>query len=71
MIRSKLRKAAFGLGIAATLISASALAAPMGADEARHLLARTGFQPTPEEIAVFERLDYARRPTSLQSWSEG
>jgi uncharacterized protein (DUF1800 family) len=59
MIKSTLRGAAIGLGIAAALASSSALAAAMGTDQARHLLARTGFQPTPEEVAIFERLDYA------------
>jgi len=53
-----LRGVAIGLGIATALASSSALAAAMGTDQARHLLARTGFQPTPEEVALFERLDY-------------
>ncbi len=59
MIRSGMQGFAVGLGVAVALATAPALAAPMGADMARHLLARTGFQPTPEEIARFERLDYA------------
>lgn len=58
MARSMVRGLAIGVGLAVAW-TAAALAAPMGTDEARHLLARTGFQPTPEEVAVFERLDYA------------
>ena len=53
-----------GLALAAALaggmLAAAAHAAPMGSDEARHLLARTGFQPTPDEIAEFSRLEYAQ-----------
>jgi uncharacterized protein (DUF1800 family) len=35
-----------------------ASAATMGADEARHLLSRTGFGPTPADIAELQGLDY-------------
>ena len=59
MVRSGWRHAAIGLGLIGVLGAAPALAAPMGTDEARHLLARTGFQPTPGDITTFERLDYA------------
>jgi uncharacterized protein (DUF1800 family) len=37
----------------------AAQASPMGADEARHLLARTGFGPTPAEVAAFASLTRA------------
>lgn len=47
-----------GLALVASLAAGPALAAPMGTDAARHLLARTGFLPTEEEIAAFERLDH-------------
>lgn len=59
MIQSMLRGVAIGLGIAAAMASTSALAGGMGTDQARHFLARTGFQPTPAEVAAYERLDYA------------
>jgi uncharacterized protein (DUF1800 family) len=36
-----------------------ALAAGMDAAEARHLLSRTGFGPTPSDIAALQALDYA------------
>jgi uncharacterized protein (DUF1800 family) len=58
MLPARLRAIAIGTGLA-VLFSTSALAAPMGTDQARHLLARTGFQPTPQEVAAFERLEYA------------
>ena len=45
---------ALPLTAAATLAHA---ATPMGLDDARHLLARTGFGPTAAEIATFARLD--------------
>lgn len=59
MARSAVRGLAIGFGFAAALAASTAMAAPMGTDEARHLLARTGFQPTPDDVAAFERLDYA------------
>lgn len=59
MIGSLARTMALSAGLAIALSAGAVSAAPMGTDEARHLLARTGFQPTPSEIAAFERLDYA------------
>jgi uncharacterized protein (DUF1800 family) len=59
MLGSILRYAAISTGIAVALVVQSAMAAPMGTEQARHLLARTGFQPTPGEIATFERMDHA------------
>ncbi|MGE0152407.1 MAG: DUF1800 family protein [Reyranellaceae bacterium] len=53
-----LRGLAIALGLAAAL-SGPAFAGPMGTEQARHLLARTGFQPTPADLAAFERLDHA------------
>lgn len=58
MIRSVLRRALMGLGIVAAVSAVPAMAAPMGTEQARHLLARTGFQPTPKDVETFERLDY-------------
>ena len=37
---------------------AALAASPMGIDDARHLLTRTGFMPTPEQIRQFAALDY-------------
>ena len=45
------------LGLAALFACAYAGAAPMGADDARHLLARTGFGPSSGEVARFAALD--------------
>jgi uncharacterized protein (DUF1800 family) len=59
MLPARIRTIALGAGLAVVL-SGTAFAAPMGTDQARHLLARTGFQPTPQEVAAFERLDYAQ-----------
>jgi len=60
MPASFMRQASIGVGLMAlALFSASAQAAPMGTEQARHLLSRTGFQPTPSEVAAFEQLDYA------------
>jgi uncharacterized protein (DUF1800 family) len=44
------------LFVCTLLFATGGLAAPMGADEARHLLVRTGFGATPAEIADFARL---------------
>ncbi|MBL8674034.1 MAG: DUF1800 domain-containing protein, partial [Rhodospirillales bacterium] len=49
-----------GVGAVALMTGAipRARAAAMGADDARHLLSRTGFGPTPAEIAEYARLDF-------------
>ncbi len=47
-----------GMGSMVPLALRPAFAAAMGADEARHLLSRTGFGPTPSEIADLQGLDY-------------
>jgi uncharacterized protein (DUF1800 family) len=57
MLPARIRTLAIGTGLAVVL-SGAALAAPMGTEQARHLLARTGFQPTPQEVAAFERLSH-------------
>jgi uncharacterized protein (DUF1800 family) len=44
------------LGLAWLLCAGAALAAPVGAEEARHLLSRTGFSASPEETATFAAL---------------
>ncbi|GAB3243926.1 DUF1800 domain-containing protein [Chitinimonas naiadis] len=41
------------------LVTSLASAAPMGEADARHLLARTGFGPTPAELADYARLERA------------
>ena len=48
------------LVLAATLVAASARAASMGADDARHLLARTGFGASAADIQRFATLDRAQ-----------
>jgi uncharacterized protein (DUF1800 family) len=58
MIPVILRQAAIGVGLSVALAAQGALAAPMGTEQARHLLARTGFQPTPADVAAFEKLDH-------------
>jgi uncharacterized protein (DUF1800 family) len=47
-----------GVGAVAPAVLRPAFAAAMGAEEARHLLSRTGFGPTPAEIAELQGLDY-------------
>lgn len=73
-----------GLGVAAAalLAAAAAAAAPLGFDDARHLLARTGFAPARAEVdayvgltraqAVDRLLDAARTEarTPLPSWAD-
>ena len=44
------------LGVAVAVLSMAGSAAPMGFDEARHLLARTGFGPTDAEIRGYAAL---------------
>ncbi|HEX2887061.1 DUF1800 domain-containing protein [Vineibacter terrae] len=47
-----------GVGVLAPSVLRPAAAAAMGADEARHLLSRTGFGPTPSDIAELQGVDY-------------
>jgi uncharacterized protein (DUF1800 family) len=47
--------ATLALGLA-WLAAGAALAAPLGSDEARHLLSRTGFSAAPDEVAAFAAL---------------
>jgi len=47
-----------GVGAVAPSVLKPASAAAMGADEARHLLSRTGFGPTPADIVELQGLDY-------------
>ncbi len=47
-----------GVGAVVPAVFRPALAMAMGADEARHLLSRTGFGPTPADIADLQGLDY-------------
>jgi len=57
-LRSSAILHAFALGMAVLLLAGRpAHAAGMGADDARHLLARTGFGGTSAEIDAFARLD--------------
>lgn len=46
----KISSLATALGAAALWLASAAAAAPLGFDDARHLLARTGFGPTLEEV---------------------
>jgi len=47
-----------GVGVIAPAVFRPASASAMGADEARHLLSRTGFGPTPADITELQGLDY-------------
>lgn len=51
------------------LLLVVAIAAALEPDDARHLLRRTGFTPTPDEVAVLLPLDQTTRPwpTSIGS----
>jgi uncharacterized protein (DUF1800 family) len=55
-----LRRYAALLVLAGGLAAAAAHAAPMGPEEARHLLARTGFGPSSTDIQRFAALDRAQ-----------
>jgi uncharacterized protein (DUF1800 family) len=69
MRRSLLRGAAFAGAAALMPTVRPARAAAMGPDDARHLLSRTGFGPTPAEIAAWQGLDYgASVERLLASW---
>ncbi len=56
--RRGLVSGAMAFGAAALLPRGASASTAMGFDEARHLLARTGFGATPAEIEMFQALDY-------------
>ena len=53
------------LALAAGSAPAMAASAPMGFDDARHLLARTGFGPTDTEVRAFAGLTREQAVTQL------
>ncbi|MCE9639565.1 MAG: DUF1800 domain-containing protein, partial [Betaproteobacteria bacterium] len=63
--------AAMTLGVAMLLPASLLAAAPMGFDEARHLLNRTSFAASVDDINAFAKLTRAQAADQLLAWTAG